>query len=231
MRPLAILAALALLATPSYAQSAPAPDLAARRSGIAVYLGGGWGVASGGISEGGTIGAGSGGIAYERPFGGRNSWRVELSTSNVSADIGLTGDIFVLPSTLVLLRSGIGVSARRYGTRGLFASAGAVMRFTYDCWVDQEGGPGFLGGESIECEDMTDPVITPESPTPAVTLSGGAQRGRWELEIRYEHSFGTSVRSDAGTGSARSLLALVHYRFGRSTEEATRRRAKVFPSR
>lgn len=205
------------LAAPLLAQSAEAParDLTVRRQGFSVNLGLTTGEAKGTISEGAERGSGAG-LAYEQPLGPRSSWRAELGIGSLVTDVGTTDSGMIpYPSTLNLMRTSIGGGVRRYATNGLFAGAGAALHFTYDCWVDQEGGAGFFGGQSIECEDMTTPPFESVSVTPSAALSAGWQTGRWELELRYDQGFGAAARSEDRTGTARSIGAFLHYRFGK----------------
>jgi hypothetical protein len=208
--------ALTLAAAPLLAQSAEAPgrEVTARRHGFSVNLGLTKGEAKGSISEGPESGSG-GGIAYERPIGARHSWRAEVSIGSVVTDVGLTSDgVDQYESKLNLMRASIGGSVRRYAANGLFVGAAAALKVTYDCHLGRREGGGLFAAGSVGC-DETLPPFESTSASPSLALTGGWQTGRWELEFRADQSFGASARSEDRTGTAQTLGAYVHYRFGK----------------
>lgn len=186
----------------------------ARREGVSISLGLAWSELAGAASKGGLFGAGRLDLGYERPFGARFGLRIEGSVSDLRSDLGETGDVFLLPTTVSAVRLGLGVQARRYSDRNAFVGAGITVSADAGCVVDTEGGPGFLGGETVDCTEFTEPALRPRSGVVGAVLTAGVQRGRWEYELRYDQAATPTVDSDAGPLRGRSVAGVVHYRFG-----------------
>lgn len=186
----------------------------ARREGVSLSLGLAWSELSGTASKGGVFGAGRFDLGYERPFGSRIGLRIEGSVSDVRTDLGETGDIFLLPTTVSAVRLGLGVQARRYSDRKAFVGAGFTVSADAGCVVDTEGGPGFLEGSTVDCDEFTAVSLRPRSGVVGAVLTAGVQRGRWEYELRYDHAVTPTIDADAGPLRGRSVAGVVHYRFG-----------------
>lgn len=208
----AIATALAVPTPASLLHAQPATT--ARREGISLSLGSGWTELAGTASKGGVLGGGSFGLAYERPLGSRVGLRVEGSINELRTDLGETGDIFSLPTTLSAARFGLGLQARRYSSRAAYVGAGVTVSANNSCLVDTEGGPGFLGGSTEECEEFTELTLRPRSGVLGTVLTAGVQRGRWEYEVRYDQAVATTIDTDVGPLRGRSVTGVAHYRFG-----------------
>lgn len=196
------------------AQSTPAP-ITSPRSGIDLFLGAGLIRLSGEPGFKGKPGTSIGGVAFERPFRQRYSWRAELAAQPVMADMGPTG-FFALPTTLSIYRFGIAGVARRYGARGKYVGLGVSVATVYGCDVDVEGGPGFLGGETISCADFTDVAISPASSLTSGIISAGIERERLGLELRYDVGLQPLFETTNGGVRPSALSLVLHYRFGRA---------------
>ena len=198
------------------------PTTTARREGLSLFLGIGWTDLAGTASEG-AAGGGSFGLAYERPLGSRVGLRVEGSIHELRADLGETGDIFSLPTTLSAARFGLGLQARRYSKGAAFIGAGLTVSANSSCVVDTEGGPGFLGGSTEECEEFPELTLRPRSGVLGTVLTAGVQRGRWEYEVRYDQAVAPTIDTDVGPLRGRSVAGVATYRFGARPGAAGRR--------
>lgn len=211
------------LAVPTLASVLHAqPTTTARREGLSLFLGIGWTDLAGTASEG-AAGGGSFGLAYERPLGSRVGLRVEGSIHELRADLGETGDIFSLPTTLSAVRFGLGLQARRYSKGAAFIGAGLTVSANSSCVVDTEGGPGFFGGSTEECEEFPYLALRPRSGVLGTVLTAGVQRGRWEYEVRYDQAVTPTIDTDVGPLRGRSFAGVATYRFGARPGAAGRR--------
>jgi hypothetical protein len=189
------------------------PATTARREGISLSLGSGWTELAGTASKGGVLGGGSFGVGYEVPLGSRVGLRLEGSINELRADLGETG-IFSLPTTLSATRFGLGLHARRYSRGAAYVGAGFMVSSHSSCLVDTEGGPGFLGGATEECEEFPDLTLRSRSGVLGTVLTAGVQRGRWEYEVRYDQAVMTTIETEVGPLRGRSVAGVAHYRFG-----------------
>ncbi len=203
---------LSSLGAPVGAQPQSATPVGPRR-GLSAFIGGGFTNLAGGVSKGGAA-APILGLALERPMGARVSWRAELLAIGGAADLGITG-LFSQPNKVSVAQWGIGAGARRYGGASTFFGAGASVTKVQVCDVDTEGGPGFFGGETVNCADFEEIPLSKGSTVVAVNLSAGARRGNVELEARFDHGLQASVQSAEGAMRLRTANLVLHYRFGR----------------
>ncbi len=194
----------------------------ARRQGVSLAMGLAWSELVGPASAGGVFGGGRLDLGYEHPFGRRLGLRVEGSLHDLRTDLGETGEIFLLPTTLSVMRIGLGVHARRYAREHAFVGAGVSMSMDAGCYVDVEGGPGFGGGETTGCEAFTESSFRPRAAVMGTVLTAGLQRGNWELELRYDQAITPTVDTDAGPLRGRSLAGVVHYRLGARSGSGSR---------
>ena len=195
------------------AQSESRTDIGPRR-GVAVFTGYGFTNLAGGVSNGGETRGAMIGLALERPISARVAWRAEFLAIGGAADLGSTGP-FTQPTTVSVGQWGIGVGGRRYGGANTFLGAGVSVTSVVSCDVDTEGGPGFLGGETVDCADFADIPLSKGSTVVAVNLSAGVRRGRVELEARVDQGLQASVQSAEGAMRLRTLALVLHYRLGR----------------
>ena len=209
---LVTLALLSALGARADAQSQRPPAGGPRR-GVSVFVGGGLTNLAGGVSKGGQAGLGLIGVAVERPVSPHVALRAELLATGGAADLGLTGP-FDQPTTLSVVQWGLNAGARRYGSHGTFLGAGASVTSVSVCDVDTEGGPGFLGGETVNCADSDDPALSKGSSVAAINLSAGVRRGNVELEARFDQGLQASVQSAEGAMRLRTVNLVLHVRFG-----------------
>ena len=203
---------LSSLGAPLGAQSESGTSTGPRR-GLSGFIGYGLTNLAGGVSKGGAASPSMIGLALERPISARVSWRAELLGIGGAADVGRTG-LFSLPTKVSVAQWGIGAGARRYGGGSTFLGAGASVTSVSVCDVDTEGGPGFLGGETVDCADFADIPLSKGSTVVAVNLSAGVRRGHLELEARFDQGLQGSVESAEGAMRLRILGLVLHYRFG-----------------
>lgn len=203
---------LSFLGAPVGAQTQSATSIGPRR-GLSAFIGGGLSNLAGGASKGGAA-APLLGLALERPIGAHVSWRAELLAIGGAADLGITG-LFEQSTKVSVAHLGIGAGARRYGGAGTFVGAGASVTSVTVCDVDTKGGPGFLGGETVNCADFEDIPLSKGSTVVAVNLSAGVRRGKVELEARFDQGLHASVQSAEGAMRLRTAYLVLHFRFGR----------------
>lgn len=175
---------------------AQAPEPA--RSTFSVLLGGGWTTLSGEPSAGGVAGLTVGGAAYQRQVGEQISVRAELVGWLTRADLGRTG-LFEESTTVGQNHLGVGLQLRGAVGRNGFVGIGGTLLAETVCDVDLEGGPGFLGGETVPCEEFEEGPIMPRSGAVAFLASAGVERGRWGLEARFDQ--GSERRSKHRQGA------------------------------
>ncbi|MBP7549872.1 MAG: hypothetical protein KA761_06265 [Gemmatimonadaceae bacterium] len=204
-----IIPALALLPVAIAAQDSPALP----RGWSGFYAMGASSV-PGPTALGSAAPAGSLGLAYERPFAERLTWRAELGFGGLMADGGPAPSEFSDVSTLQLTRSHLGVSVRRYSDRRAWIAGGVNAAFQQECWVDVTGGIGVTGTYSIDCPDFTDRDYESAPVAANLTLGAGLDRGRFGFALRVEQGVTPTVHVN-GTGQrARLLAAELQYRFG-----------------
>lgn len=184
--------------------------LESARSRFSVLLGGGWATLSGESSAGGVAGPTVGGAAYQRPVGGRISVRAELVGWLTRADLGRTG-LFEESTTVAQSHLGMAFQLRRAVGRNGFVGVGGTLLAETVCDVDLEGGPGFLGGETVSCEAFEGMPLMPRSGAVALLASMGVERGRWGLEARFDQGLGASLETPAGSMVPRRVSLILHY--------------------
>ncbi len=194
------------------AQSKPRAVSGPRR-GVSTFIGFGPANLTGGVSKGGASGPGLIGFALEQPISKRVSWRAELLLIGGAAKLGITGP-FEQPTTVSVTQWGIGAGARRYGGSNTFLGAGTSVTTVAVCDVDTEGGPGFLGGETVNCADFEDIPLSKGSTVVSANLSAGVRRGNFELEARFDQGLQASVQSAEGAMRLRTVKLVLHIRFG-----------------
>lgn len=202
--------ALILLASLLASASASAQVESERRSAFSLLIGGGYATLFGSASEGGVFGL-TAGVAHERPIREGLAWRTELLFESGGTDLGRTGT-FSLPTTISQTHAGLSGQLRWSREQGRYLGAGATLLFSTTCDVDTEGGPGFLGGETVACEEFTDISFEEKSPTVGLLLAAGVQRPRLGLEMRFEQGLNSSVGSSSGPLTPRRFSVLLNYR-------------------
>lgn len=210
------------------AQTAPAAPNTSLPRGISVFIGTGWSTLSGPASKGGGFGGGLLGASYERPIDDRFTWRAEWNIIEALTDLGEMG-LLQSPTKLHSQRLAVGLGVRRYGTSGRYLGVGASVAFDNWCYADQEGGIGVTGTYSIDCPEFTDRTLEAAGPSLNGVLTAGIQRGRFSYEARYDHGISSAVLVDGEGLRARSVNAVIHYRFGTPASGVTRGRRAIPP--
>ncbi len=180
------------------------------RSSFSVLLGGGWTTFSGEQPAGGVVGPTVGGAAYQRQVGGWISVRAELLGWLTRADLGRTG-LFDQPTTVGQNHLGMGLQLRGAVGRNGFVGIGGTLLAETVCDVDLEGGPGFLGGETVPCEEFEEVPLMPRSSAVALLASAGVERGRWGLEARFDQGLGATLEAPGGGMVPRRISLILHY--------------------
>lgn len=224
--------ALTLLLVLCTSLSAQAPAGSPGGPTVSLFLGGGWTQLSGGISEGGTLQPGPIGVGVDGGLARLWSWRGEILAQNIGARITERGD---------LSREGR-ISRGQAGLAGMlrihpigrapdaFVGLGSSLVVQTYCDVDLIGG-GFLGGETIGCEEWQDVELRPKRASGSAIFAIGLARGRLAAELRYDHGLQAVIATPEGDMRARSLAAVGHYRFGSrlSPPRAARQPRKLRP--
>lgn len=185
-------------------------------SGFSAFLGGGWTDLSGGRGEGGTLRPGPFGVAFEWGIGSRLSWRGELLGRIAGAKVT---EVEILTREGTISRGEVGIAGQvrlypRGEGPGLFTGLGGSVTAQTYCDVDLIGGGGFLGGETIACDEW-DPVLEVSTSSASATISAGLVHGRLEAELRYDHGLRSVIATRDGNMRPRGLAIVGHYRFGR----------------
>jgi len=195
--------------------------LSGQKMGYSAVLGGGYTSWSGPFVQGGDWGVNLLAVAAEWRPKDVLAVRAELGLGGREADLGSTG-FFSQETTLTYGRAQIGLLGRLYAPRGsrstdFFGEFGVAAWVRAACDVDLVGGPGFLGGETEDCDDWEpdDPGsgrLTPEPSGFSVQLGFGVRRGPWAMALRYEPA-GTLLETGRGPMKAKSFILAFEWVF------------------
>ncbi len=151
--------------------------------------------------------------------------RAELGLATRGADMGPVGGFFDETGTLLFTQKYLGVLARvplSSLARGWhsYVEGGVSAFFGASCDVDLAGGPGFLGGITLACDEWV-----PESSSSAAPITGvsagvrpvlgfGVTRRRIGGTLRLE-PMGTMAETTTGDISSTTMTLNVEWTFGR----------------
>ncbi len=154
-----------------------------------------------------TLGALTAEWQLDRTWAGR----LELGGGARVADLGQTG-LFAQETRVSVHRVHLAAIVRptwgaQDGRLRTFVEGGAIGWLRTLCDVDLEGGPGFFGGETVDCaewvtEDDLGPLI-PAGSGLAWTLGAGVRTDRWAFGIRYETDVNATIGSPRGEARPR----------------------------
>jgi hypothetical protein len=181
---------------------------------------------SGPFIEGGKAGVSLAAVAAELAMSDRVALRAELGGGPRRADLGRTG-LFEEKTTLSHYRVHVGVLGRWYvpvrpGRIRFFVEAGATGWRRTACDVDTVGGPGFLGGETVDCvgwapDGASDAGILPNNSGVTMLLGAGGYYRRFGLGFRYDAGGRAALESTDGPLRVRTLAIVGEWVFsGRS---------------
>jgi len=173
--------------------------------------------------QGGTLGLSLGAGAIEWRAAHPIAIRAELGGGRYAADLGNTG-FFSEPTTLSFYRVHLTALGRVYpfmraGRPRLFVELGASGWQRTACDVDMVGGPGFLGGETVDCDEWEPGVssnarpLRPNSSGAAILVGVGGYLGRLGLTLRYETGGRTVIETSDGAMRARALVLAAEWVF------------------
>jgi hypothetical protein len=154
------------------------------------------------------------GLGGEIAGAGRIRFRAEAGFGHQAADLGNSGSL-ELPTRLSWSQIQVTGLGRWYPgrNRAVYFEAGATSCIRAACDVDLIGGPGFLGGETIGCNEWDPGAGTSGRPIrPADggvdgTLGAGGYHGRFGVGIRYQFA-GTARMHANGLPIMAHTLAL-----------------------
>lgn len=201
----AALLPLTLVVAPLGAQQPAAP-----RSPVSIFFGAGWAALPGGASAGPVLGL-SAGIARDRAIRAGLAWRTELLFESGGTDLGTTGT-FSQPTAISQTHLGFSTMVRRSGVRGRYLALGGSLLVATTCDVNTEGGPGFLGGETVSCEEFTDIPLESKSLAVGLLVGVGVQRARFGIEGRLTQGLNASVETTSGSMTPRRFVVIGSYR-------------------
>ena len=174
--------------------------------------------------EGGKSGVSLAAVAVELGMSDRIALRAELGGGPRRADLGRTG-LFEEKTTLSHYRVHLGVLGRWYvpvrpGRLRFFVEAGASGWMKTMCDVDLVGGPGFLGGETIDCiewapDGANDAGILPNNSGVTMLLGAGGYYRRFGLGLRYDAGGRAALESTDGPLRVRTLAIVGEWVFSR----------------
>lgn len=197
-------------------------DLTGQTMGYSAVLGSGYTSWSGPFVQDGAWGLPLVAVAAEWRPAGVSAVRAELGGGGRRADLGSTG-FFSEGTTLTHYRAQIGLLGRLYAPResrstDFFGELGMAAWVMSACDVDLVGGPGFLGGETLDCDDWepddpgTSGRLAPEPSGFSVQIGFGVRRGPWSMALRYEPS-GTLLETGMGPMKSKSFFLAFEWVF------------------
>ena len=149
--------------------------------------------------------------------------RAELGLSTFGADFGTLG--FLSDATTATVGEvHIGGLARWNVSPRVFLELGGQLWRQTACDVDEAGGPGFLGGRTVDCEDWE---VEFEGARPLTSRAGGAavlagtglRFRRVRVGLRYTHALNPVIESTDGSLRARQLSLMGEWAWGHAREQ------------
>ena len=178
------------------------------------FLSLGYGNLVGGVSQGGVAGPGAFGLGLEFHEGRPGVLRLEAFLLGSIAELGRTGT-FDQPTKLTVNHSGFGVGYRHYFAGQAYLGAGLTFARVSLCDVDTEGGPGFLGGQTVSCRASENVRLREQSSVFGLNAGAGFRAGRLGLGARADYGLSPTVESDDGNMHVFNAGVQLSFHFGK----------------